>query len=81
MSAGSGWGVVRDASAGRDTKVKMYRASAQADPAAKSEEKADAWTSSVDVAPDTKLYQLSKQVLALQATIQGTKFVKDDELN
>jgi hypothetical protein len=35
----------------------------------------------VDVAPGIKLYQLTQQGLALQATIQGTKFWKDDELS
>ena len=55
--------------------------SAQADAAAKSEDKGDAWGGSVDVAPGIKLYQITKQGLALQATIQGTKFWKDDDLS
>ena len=55
--------------------------SAQADAAAKSEDKGDAWSGAVDVAPGIKLYQLTKQGLALQATIQGTKFWKDDDLS
>ena len=58
-----------------------WSASAQADAAAKSEEKGDAWAGAIDVAPGIKLYQITKQGLALQATIQGTKFWKDDELN
>ncbi len=58
-----------------------WDASAQADAAAKSEDKGDAWAGAVDVAPGIKLYQLTKHGLALQATIQGTKFWKDDELN
>ena len=58
-----------------------WDASAQADAAAKSEDKGDAWAGSVDVAPGIKLYQLTQQGLALQATIQGTKFWKDDELS
>ncbi len=58
-----------------------WDASAQADAAAKSEDKGDAWSGSVDVAPGIKLYQLTQQGLALQATIQGTKFWKDDELS
>jgi hypothetical protein len=33
------------------------------------------------VAPGIKLYQLTQTGLALQATIQGTKFWKDDELS
>ncbi len=58
-----------------------WDASAQADAAAKSEDKGDAWSGAVDVAPGIMLYQLTKQGLALQATIQGTKFWKDDELS
>ena len=58
-----------------------WDASAQADAVAKSEEKGDGWAGAVDVAPGIKLYQLTKQGLALQATIQGTKFWKDDELS
>ncbi|MCZ6610843.1 MAG: hypothetical protein O7A66_12665 [Alphaproteobacteria bacterium] len=58
-----------------------WDASAQADAAAKAEGKGDAWSGAVDVAPGIKLYQLTQFGLALQATIQGTKFWKDDELN
>ncbi len=58
-----------------------WDASAQADAAAKSDDKGDAWSGAVDVAPGIKLYQLTKHGLALQATIQGTKFWKDDELS
>lgn len=58
-----------------------WDASAQADAAAKSADKGDAWAGAVDVAPGIKLYQLTQHGLALQATIQGTKFWKDDELS
>ncbi len=58
-----------------------WDASAQADAVAKVEDKGDAWAGSVDVAPGIKLYQLTQHGLALQATIQGTKFWKDDELS
>ena len=58
-----------------------WEASAQADAAAKSEEKGDAWAGAVDIAPGIKLYQITKNGLALQATIQGTKYWKDDELS
>ncbi len=58
-----------------------WDASAQADAAAKSEGKGDAWAGAVDIAPGMKLYQITQYGLALQATIQGTKFWKDDELN
>ena len=35
----------------------------------------------VDVAPDTYVYQITKNSLALQLTLQGTKYYKDDDLN
>jgi lipid-binding SYLF domain-containing protein len=55
--------------------------SAQADAAAKAGDKGGAWAGAVDVAPGIKLYQLTEHGLALQATIQGTKYWKDGELN
>jgi lipid-binding SYLF domain-containing protein len=58
-----------------------WDASAQADAVAKAEDKGDGWAGSVDVAPGIKLYQLTETGLAIQATIQGTKFWKDDELS
>ena len=58
-----------------------WDASAQADATAKAEDKGDSWAGSVDVAPGIKLYQLTETGLALQATIQGTKFWKDDDLS
>ena len=45
-----------------------WDASAQADAAAKSEDKGDAWAGAVDIAPGIKLYQITKNGLALQAT-------------
>ncbi len=60
---------------------KGWDASAQADAAAKTDGRGDAWAGAVDVAAGIKLYQLTKHALALQATIQGTKFWQDDELN
>ena len=58
-----------------------WQAGAQADAAAKTDEKGDAIATSIDVGPGIKLYQLTKNGLALQATIQGTKYWKDDDLN
>lgn len=58
-----------------------WDASAQADAAAKAGTKGDAWAGAVDVAPGIKLYQITENGLALQATIQGTKYWKDSELN
>lgn len=60
---------------------KGWDASAQADAAAKSEGKGNAWAGAIDVAPNIKLYQITKHGLALQATIQGTKYWKDNDLN
>ena len=114
VSAGNGWGVVRDNASGRDVYMKMataglglglgvkdfrgvfvftdrsalenfmdhgWDASAQADAAAKSGDKGDAVAGAVDVAPGIRLYQLTEHGLALQATVQGTKYWKDDDLN
>ena len=60
---------------------KGWQAGAQVDAAAKSEEKGGALGAAIDVAPGIKLYQLTKNGLALQATIQGTKYWKDNKLN
>jgi hypothetical protein len=54
---------------------------AQTDAAAKLGDIGKAGAGAIDVAPDVKLYQITKNGLALQATIQGTKFWKDDDLN
>lgn len=54
---------------------------AQADAAAKADDKGQAAAASYEVAPGVKLYQLTKNGIAVQATIQGTKYWKDDELN
>ena len=58
-----------------------WDASAQADAAAKTGKQGGALSGAIDVAPGIKLYQITEHGLALQATIQGTKFWKDDELN
>jgi len=58
-----------------------WEADAQADAAAKSDKKGAAASAAVTVAPGVHLYKLTKNGLALQATIQGTKYWKDDELN
>ncbi|OGA86333.1 MAG: hypothetical protein A3G27_10030 [Betaproteobacteria bacterium RIFCSPLOWO2_12_FULL_66_14] len=58
-----------------------WEANVQADAAAIVEGKGAAVTGAVTVAPGVELYQLTKTGLALQATIQGTKYYKDDELN
>lgn len=58
-----------------------WQAGGQADAAAKSGEKGGSAETAIDVATGVKLYQITKNGLALQATIQGTKYWKDDELN
>lgn len=58
-----------------------WEANAQADAAAKSDDKGGALEGAVTVQPGIKLYKLTKNGLALQATIQGTKYWKDGDLN
>lgn len=58
-----------------------WQAGAQADVAAKGGEKGVAVAGAIDVGPGVKLYQITENGLALQATIQGTKYWKDEELN
>ncbi|MBI5436966.1 MAG: hypothetical protein HY937_07670 [Nitrosomonadales bacterium] len=58
-----------------------WAADAQADAAAKSGEKGGAVAGAITIAPGVDLYQLTENGLALQATIQGTKYFKDDDLN
>ena len=53
----------------------------QADAAAKSDEKGDAVSGSGSMMSGVETYQLTKNGLVLQATLQGTKFWKDDRLN
>jgi lipid-binding SYLF domain-containing protein len=58
-----------------------WEANAQADAAAKLSEKGAAYGAAITVAPGIRLYKLTQNGLALQATIQGTKYWKDNELN
>jgi len=58
-----------------------WEANAQADAAAKSDSKGGSFEGAVTVQPGMRLYKLTKNGLALQATIQGTKYWKDDDLN
>jgi lipid-binding SYLF domain-containing protein len=58
-----------------------WQGGAQADAAVKAKDKGGAIATAIDVAPGIKLYQLTESGLALQATIQGTKYWKDDDLN
>ena len=58
-----------------------WEANASADAAAKMSEKGGAVNAAVTVAPGIRIYKLTKNGLALQATIQGTKYWKDEDLN
>lgn len=58
-----------------------WEANAQADAAAKLVDKGGAIGAAITVAPGIRLYKLTQNGLALQATIQGTKYWKDGDLN
>jgi lipid-binding SYLF domain-containing protein len=58
-----------------------WSGSGQADAAAKAGKSGGAVSGAVEVAPDTYVYQITKNGLALQLTLQGTKYYKDDDLN
>ena len=53
----------------------------QADAAAKTKESGGAYSGAVMVEPGVWVYQITKKGLALQLTLQGTKYYKDDDLN
>jgi lipid-binding SYLF domain-containing protein len=58
-----------------------WSGSAQTDAAAKAGDKGAAYSGAVEVAPGVWVYQITKNGLALQLTLQGTKYYKDDDLN
>lgn len=58
-----------------------WEANAQADAAAKAGEDGGAINAAITVAPGVRLYKLTQNGLAIQATIQGTKYWKDGDLN
>lgn len=58
-----------------------WEANAQADAAAKYEKSGGALNAAITVAPGVRLYKITQSGLALQATIQGTKYWKDKDLN
>ena len=55
--------------------------SAQTDAAAKTSSSGGAYSGAVTVAPGVWVYQITKKGIALQVTLQGTKYYKDDDLN
>lgn len=58
-----------------------WDASGQADAAAKADKEGGAYSGATSIAPGVWVYQITKNGLALQATLQGTKYYKDDDLN
>jgi len=58
-----------------------WSGSGQADAAAKAGEKGGAYSGAAEVAPGVWVYQITKNGLALQLTLQGTKYYKDNDLN
>ena len=56
-----------------------WSGSGQADAAAKAGEKGGAYSGAVEVEPGVWVYQITKNGLALQLTLQGTKYYKDDD--
>jgi lipid-binding SYLF domain-containing protein len=58
-----------------------WSGSAQADAAAKAGDKGGAYSGAIEVSPGVWVYQITEKGLALQLTLQGTKYYKDNDLN
>jgi len=58
-----------------------WSGSAQTDAAAKAGDKGGAYSGAVEVSPGVWVYEITKNGVALQLTLQGTKYYKDDDLN
>ena len=58
-----------------------WSGSGQADAAAKAGKSGGAYSGATEVAPGVWVYQITKNGVALQLTLQGTKYYKDDDLN
>lgn len=58
-----------------------WSGSAQADAAAKTSKSGAAYSGATQVEPGVWVYQITKKGLALQLTLQGTKYYKDNDLN
>jgi lipid-binding SYLF domain-containing protein len=58
-----------------------WAANAQTDAAAKTASSGTAYSGAIQAAPGVWAYQITKKGLALQLTLQGTKYFKDDDLN
>jgi lipid-binding SYLF domain-containing protein len=58
-----------------------WSGSGQADAAANAGKSGGAYSVASEIAPGVWVYQITKNGLALQVTLQGTKYYKDDDLN
>jgi lipid-binding SYLF domain-containing protein len=58
-----------------------WDADAHAEAMAKSGQKGGAYEGAISVAPGVWVYQLTETGVAVQATLQGTKYYKNDDLN
>jgi lipid-binding SYLF domain-containing protein len=58
-----------------------WSGSGQVDAAAKTSKSGGAYSGATMIEPGVWVYQITKKGLALQATLQGTKYYKDDDLN
>jgi lipid-binding SYLF domain-containing protein len=58
-----------------------WAGSAQTDAAAKAGDKGGAYSGAEEMGSGVWVYQITKNGLALQITLQGTKYYKDDDLN
>ncbi len=58
-----------------------WSGSVQTDAAAKVGKSGAAFSGAAEVSPGVWVYQITKNGLALQLTLQGTKYYKDDDLN
>ncbi len=91
FSAGGGWGMgVKDFAVifvfDTDAALNQFETegwdfSAQADANLESDSKGDGVETAVTAMPGTRIYQLTDAGIALQATLQGTKFWPDEDLN
>lgn len=58
-----------------------WEAGAQATAAVQGEKRGGALQGAISISPGVWLYQLTQKGLALEATLKGTKYYKNDELN
>jgi lipid-binding SYLF domain-containing protein len=58
-----------------------WSGSSQTDAAAKAGKSGAQYSGATEVSPGVYVYQITKNGLALQLTLQGTKYYKDDDLN